>query len=146
MGLDSTVVWPSVDLKLRNPYDFPVVLHMTVNQGQVQAEVLGPRRPYQVMFERELVETQDFARVERADAELRTGTSRVSQRGMRGFTLSRKRKLMQAGEVVKEEDWTLRYPPTREIVYVGTNPNGRVPEAKQWPALRDPSRALRKVQ
>ena len=53
---------------------------------------------------------------------------------------------MPAGEVVKEEEWTLRYPPTREIVYVGNNPTGRIPEARTFPALRDPSRALRKVQ
>lgn len=146
MGLDATVVWPSVDLKLRNPHDFPVVLHMSVNQGQVRAEVLGPRRPYQVMFERELMETRDFERIERIDPDLRTGTRRVSQRGMRGFKLKRRRQLMTAGEVVKEEEWTLRYPPTREIVYLGNNPRGRIPEARTFPALRDPSRALRKVQ
>src|SRR5262249_2603034 len=28
MGLDATVVWPDVDLRLRNAYDFPVVLYM----------------------------------------------------------------------------------------------------------------------
>ena len=135
-----------MDLKFKNPYDFPVVLHMSVNQGQVHAEVLGPRRPYQVMFERELIETQEYERVERVDPELRVGTSRVSQRGMRGFTLKRTRKLMQAGEVVDTQEWTLRYPPTREIVYVGDNPVGRVPEPRSFPELRDPSRALRKVQ
>lgn len=41
MGLDSTVVYPDIDMKLRNPFDFPVVLHMTVSQGKVRAGVLG---------------------------------------------------------------------------------------------------------
>src|SRR5690606_26482606 len=56
MGLDATVVWDSIDLVLANPYEFPVVIHMTVSQGQVRAEILGPQRPYQIAFERTLKE------------------------------------------------------------------------------------------
>ena len=37
MGLDATVVYASVDLVVRNPYDFSVVLHMSANAGQVRA-------------------------------------------------------------------------------------------------------------
>ncbi len=54
MGLDSTVVYPTTDLKLKNPYDFPVVMHYTVNQGSVKVELLGKARPYRVVFEREI--------------------------------------------------------------------------------------------
>src|SRR6185503_1284297 len=54
MGLDSTVVYPTTDLKLRNPYDFPVVMHYTVNQGSVKVELLGKARPHRVVFEREI--------------------------------------------------------------------------------------------
>ena len=44
MGLDATVVYPTIDFKFRNPFDFPVVLHETVKNGIVRAEVLGPAR------------------------------------------------------------------------------------------------------
>jgi vancomycin resistance protein YoaR len=146
MGLDSTVVWPDVDLRLRNPFDFPVVLHMTVSQGRVHAEVLGPRRPVQVAFERTLDEVVPFETIVRADDRLRTGAQVVAQRGMRGFKIKRVRKVLQAGEVVREETSELTYPPTVEIVRRGTNPSGELPEAKPSAALRDPAPFLRIVQ
>lgn len=146
MGLDATVVWDSVDLVLRNPYEFPVVVHMSVNQGQVHGEVLGPRRPYQVAFERSLVESMPYETVERADPRLRTGTSVVVQRGMRGFKLERVRKLYAGGEVVDEHSWDLTYPATREIIRVGTNPAGAEPEKKSLAALRDPAASMRIMQ
>lgn len=146
MGLDSTVVYPDIDMKLRNPFDFPVVLHMTVNQGKVQAEVLGPRRPYQVAFERELSERLPYETVWRNDDRLKVGTEVVAQRGMRGFKLKRLRKFYQGGEVVKTEEWELHYPATTEILRKGTNPAGEVPETKKNPPLRDPAPQLRIVQ
>lgn len=146
MGLDSTVVYPTIDLELKNPFDFPVVLHMTVSQGKVRAEVLGARRPYQVAFERSLVEVVPYDTIWRDDAALLAGTQAVSQRGMRGFKLKRKRKLYQAGKVVREESWDLSYPPTTEIKRRGTNPAGKPPEDKPSSPLRDPAPALRIMQ
>lgn len=146
MGLDSTVVWPTVDMKVRNPYDFPVVLHMTVSSGKVHAEVLGPRRPYQVAFERTLKESVPYGTVWRDDARFVSGSESLAQRGRRGFKLERTRKFIQAGEVVKSESWDLNYPPTTEIIRRGTNPAGEVPEKKTLPALRDPDPTLKIVQ
>lgn len=146
MGLDSTVVYPSIDMKVRNPYDFPVVLHMTVSQGKVRAEVLGPRRPFQVAFERELQEVLPYETIWRNDGRLRAGTEDVVQRGRRGFKLERRRNLYEAGELVKTEKTELRYPPTTRILRRGTNPAGEVPENKKRVPLRDPAPQLRIVQ
>lgn len=146
MGMDSTVVYPSIDLKLKNGFDFPVVLHMTVSQGKVRAEVLGARRPYQVAFERSLQEVVPFKTVWRDDDGLRTGTTAVAQRGMRGFKLERRRKLYQAGKLVGEESWELWYPPTTEIKRRGTSPTGEMPPEEQLPPLRDPAPSLRMMQ
>ncbi|HLT34991.1 MAG TPA: VanW family protein [Enhygromyxa sp.] len=146
MGLDATVVWDSIDLVLANPYEFPVVIHMTVSQGQVRAEILGPQRPYQIAFERTLKEATAYETVHRSDPKLRTGAQVVVQRGMRGFKLERVRKFHRGGEVVREESWELAYPPTREIIRIGTNPTGELPEKKQLPALRDPAASMRIMQ
>jgi hypothetical protein len=146
MGLDATVVWPNVDLVLRNQFDFPIVLHMTVSQGQVRAEVLGPRRPYQVAFERTLKEAKPFETVVRDDPRVRLGSDLVVQRGMRGFEIERVRKLYQGGEVIATEVAELEYPPTREIIRRGSNPAGQVPERKALPALRDPAASMRIMQ
>ena len=146
MGLDATVVYDAIDLRFRNDLDFPVVIHMTVNQGKVQAEILGPQRPHQVAFERKIDEVLPYRTIYRDDPSMMLGTTKVAQRGMRGFSVKRLRKLYAAGEVVKNESWDLHYPPTTEIIRRGTNPAGVVPEHKTRPALRDPAKELRIVQ
>lgn len=146
MGLDATVVYPTIDLKFRNDFDFPVVLHMTVNQGKVRAEILGPRRPFQVAFERSVDEVLPYRTLYRDDPRLQLGTTKVGQRGMRGFKVTRTRKLYKAGEVAGEQAWKLEYPSTTEIIRRGTNPAGEIPEHKQKPPLRDPAKELRIVQ
>jgi len=146
MGLDATVVWPDIDLKVKNPFEFPIVLHMSVHAGKVRAEVLGARRPWQIAFERDLVEVVPHRTITRDDDRLRVGARVVSQRGMRGFKVTRTRKVYQAGELLREEPETLSYPPTSEIVRHGTNPSGAEPESKVLAPLRDPSAHLRIVQ
>lgn len=146
MGLDSTVVWPDLDLKMRNPYDFPIVVHMTVSQGKVRAQILGARRPYRVAFERTLREVLPFRTVWRDDANLRAGSEDILQHGRRGFTLARERKFYEGDEVVRTESWDLHYPPTTEIVRRGTSPNGATAQPSPPPPLRDPAPHLRIMQ
>ena len=146
MGLDSTVVYPQIDLKLRNPFDFPVVLHMTVRQGQVHAEVLGPRRPYRVAFERDIVSAVAHETIWRDAPDLRVGHEDVMQRGKRGFVIQRRRVLYDGSEVVREEQWKLEYPPTTEIRRRGSGAAGRIPDAAPKVPLRDPAPHLRILQ
>ena len=147
MGLDSTVVFGSVDMKLKNPFDFPVVLHTSVSAGKVKIEVLGKQRVFdEVAFERQVKEVLPHSTIVRDDARLHTGAETVSQRGMRGFKVVRTRKLYKAGEIVDTQSWDLFYPPTTHIVRRGNNPRGEWPESKPLSPLRDPARELRIVQ
>ncbi len=146
MGLDSTVVYPTVDLKFRNDFDFPIVLHMTVNHGKVEAEILGARRPYQVAFERSLDEVTPFQTIVRNDPNIRVGHQTVSQRGMRGFKLTRTRRIYSAGKELVAEPVELKYPATTEIVRQGTSPDGEIVENTAAPKLRDPAPSLRITQ
>src|SRR5690606_22260568 len=41
LGLDSTVVYPMVDLKIRNPFDFPIAIRYRVARGEAEVEILG---------------------------------------------------------------------------------------------------------
>lgn len=142
MGLDSTVVYPSTDLKLRNPYDFPVVMHYQVNQGAVKVELLGKERPYKVVFEREIKTETPFGTDTRADPETRAGQRYTIQEGYPGYTLMRRRYIFAKDKVprwsgpepladilqkqhlqpVKKEQWALHYPATTQFIAVGTGP------------------------
>ena len=143
MGLDSTVVYPTTDLKLRNPYDFPVVMHYQVNQGAVKVELLGKERPYKVVFEREIKTETPFGSETRGDAEAPSGQRLRSRKAIPatrsfGAATSSPRTRCRAGsgpeplaealdkqhtKPEKKEQWALHYPATTQFVAVGTGPS-----------------------
>jgi len=119
MGLDATVVYPTINFRFKNPYSFPVVLHETVKNGVVRAEVLGPERPRTVTFVRRILDAIPYEELERPDKELPRGERVLSQRGMAGFKLRRYR-IVRSGQHAVRERWDEIYPPTSQIVRVGT--------------------------
>ena len=138
MGLDATVVYPSVDLKLRNSYPFPVVIHYTVNQGTVRVEILGAQRPWtKVAFEREIKKEIPFETVSRDDETLPLGTQIIDQIGFPGYELIRKRHFYKGGKLVKTEKREIKYPSTTEYVRIGSNPDPNLSAPKQ-PDLHGP--------
>ena len=131
LGFDATVVWPNTDLKLKNPYDFPVVLHYRVANGEAVVEVLGAERPYdKVVFERHVVESTPYATEERLDAEMPEGQTSLDQAGFNGYTLTRTRHFYKGKKVVKTDKWNVVYKPVTEYVRRGTNTD---PDAKPLP-------------
>ncbi len=123
MGLDSTVVYPTTDLKLRNNFEFPVVFYYQVNQGRVRVEVLGKERPYKVSFNRTITRRTPFEVVEREVPEMPLGQRQLAQAGVDGFHIIKKRIIKDAktGKEVRKDTWVIDYPPTTEYVKVGTN-------------------------
>ena len=124
LGLDSTVVYPGVDLILRNPYPFPIAIRMDVSRGRVRAEFLGREKPYaKIGFERKIVGEVPFATVMRPDDQMFMGTYKLDQRGMKGYHVRRRRIFFDAqGVEVKSETWSLYYPPATMIIREGTKP------------------------
>jgi vancomycin resistance protein YoaR len=118
MGLDATVVYPEVDMKLRNPFDFAVVLHAKVDGNRLQIELLGPTKPARVSFKRELLQTFKYSRKVEEDDTLTGNRVMVKQHGIRGYKIKRTRTLVFADGHVKKEETTDKYPPTTEIYEV----------------------------
>ncbi len=123
MGLDATVVYPTITLRLRNSFDHPVVLHETVRDGVVRAEILGPRRSRTVTFVRKIDEVLPFAELERPDPKLPKGIKVLSQRGIPGFRTHRYR-IVREGAFAVRERWNDTYPATSQIIRVGTAETG----------------------
>ncbi len=124
LGFDATVVWPDVDLKLKNTYDFPVVIRYVVANGESKVEILGKKRPYdKVVFEREIIEESPFSTEERLDEEMPMDATLIDQGGFNGYKIERFRKMYKGGKVVKTNKWTLNYKPVTEYIRRGTNPD-----------------------
>jgi vancomycin resistance protein YoaR len=133
LGFDATVVWPDVDLKLKNPFEFPVVIRYVVANGEAKVEILGKKRPYdKVVFERKIIEESPFPTEERLDEEMPMDATSIDQAGFNGYKIERLRKIYKGGKVVKTNKWTLNYKPVTEYIRRGTNPdpNAKLPEEK----------------
>jgi vancomycin resistance protein YoaR len=118
MGLDATVVYPTINFRLKNSYSFPIVLHQSVKNGIVRAEILGPKRTRTVTLIRRIDAAIPYEEVERPDKELPSGVRLLGQRGVAGFKLRRYR-IVREGEHAIRERWDDVYPPTTQIVRVG---------------------------
>ena len=124
MGLDAAVAYPGITLRLRNPFSFPVVLKETVVGGVVRAEVLGPKRSRVVTFIRKIEEVIPFPLREVPDDKLPDGKRIVTQRGIPGFKVRRYRIVREGPNAVREKTDDV-YPPTLQIVHVGTGAAGK---------------------
>jgi len=119
MGLDATVVYPTINFRFKNPFEFPVVLHETVKDGVVRAEVLGPSLDQVVTLIRKIDEALPYEELERPVPSRPRGERRLAQRGVPGFRLHRYR-IVRRGEHTLRDKWRDVYPPTSQIVEVGT--------------------------
>ncbi|HET9956296.1 MAG TPA: VanW family protein [Polyangiaceae bacterium] len=135
MGLDATVVYPTINFRIRNPFPFPVVLHETVKNGVVRAEILGPKKPLTVTLIRRVLDSIPYEEVERPDKSLPSGTRVLGQRGVPGFKLRRYRIVRDGLHAVRER-WDDVYPPTTQIVRVGTGEKDADSDSKK--AVDDP--------
>ena len=118
MGMDATVVYPTINFRIRNGFSFPIVLHETVKNGVVRAEILGPKRTRTVTLIRRIDAALPFEEVERPDKTLANGVRVLGQRGVPGFKLRRYR-IVREGDHAVRERWDDTYPPTSQIVRVG---------------------------
>ncbi len=132
MGLDATVVYPQVDVKLANPYDFPVAIHFKINSGTARVEILGRERPYdKIVYEREVKEQLDFDTITREDDTIPIGTLSIDQYGFYGYEVEKVRKFYKDGELKKRDKWNIRYRPVTEYVRNGVNPDPNLVPPKQ---------------
>jgi vancomycin resistance protein YoaR len=121
LGLDATVVYPTINFRFKNSFDFPIVLHETVANGVVRAEILGPERKLTVSYFRHIDSVLPFDEVERPSPKLPEGARVLAQRGIPGFRTVSSRVVRDGAYAVREK-WSDAYPPTTQIVHVGTGP------------------------
>jgi vancomycin resistance protein YoaR len=125
MGLDATVVYPTVDLKLRNPYDFPIVLKASLDKGTLTFELRGRERPANVTFATETLGVSEFKRKVEEKHGLPEGKFVLKQKGIKGYSIRKTRVIQLRDGRERVEVTTDTYPPTFEIYLVppGTDPS-----------------------
>ena len=132
-GLDTMVAWPdhvpehdlqhTRDLKVRNPYPFPVVVHTSTLPGEgrrrvLRVELMGAARAYRVDWSFSEVGRVPAGERRRRSPELAAGQERVKQAGLAGMVISRQR-LIYKPTGVEQEVRQVAYPPTPRVVLYG---------------------------
>jgi vancomycin resistance protein YoaR len=119
MGLDAAVAYPTIDLKFRNPYAYPVVVREIVQGGTVRAEIVGPKRTRDVTFVRRIDEAIPFVEREVDDARVPRGQRVLAQRGTPGFKVTRFR-IVRDGPFAVREKTEDTIPPVPRVWKIGT--------------------------
>ncbi|MFO0612443.1 MAG: VanW family protein [Polyangiaceae bacterium] len=126
LGLDATVAYPNITFRFRNPFDFPIVIHEEVVDGNVRAQILGKARRLTTTFFRRIDGMIPFDELERESPKLARGERVVVQRGIPGFRATTSR-VVRDGAYADRTVWNEKYPPTTQIVAVGTGPEDMKP-------------------
>jgi vancomycin resistance protein YoaR len=123
LGLDSTVSWPSLDLKLRNPWPFPVVVHARVERGKLGIELLGREKPATVTLQRDTLAVIGFERKVTESGYVEPGQVVHKQKGIRGYRIKKTRTIALLDGSRRVETSIDHYPPTPEhlVVSPGTD-------------------------
>jgi vancomycin resistance protein YoaR len=132
-GLDTMVAWPdhaksleeTKDMRIRNPYPFPVLIKATTTikqpfQAVLRVELYGASRPFRVDWSFEEVGRVEAGEVRRPDPSLARGQEKVSQNPLDGLVIMRRRTIYMPTRRVEEET-RVAYPPTPRVILVGTS-------------------------
>ncbi|MBK8941580.1 MAG: VanW family protein [Polyangiaceae bacterium] len=119
-GMDATVSFPVLDLRLKNPYDFPVVVSAKAEAGKLRFELLGKERRVDVSLATETLGILKYSRKLEKAPFLPAGEFRVKQKGKRGLSIKKLKtvKDLASGLVTVEETKDI-YPATQEILLIG---------------------------
>lgn len=120
-GLDATVNFGTLDLRLRNPFPTPLYLRTFVRRGQLTVTVLGKRQP-KVQY-RIVRETRRFGSISTKtlpDPSLPPGQRKVVDKGSLGYRVVVWRLRVENGQVTWRERISVdTYLPQPRIVRVG---------------------------
>ncbi|MCL2325527.1 MAG: VanW family protein [Proteobacteria bacterium] len=99
VGLDAVVSYPLLDLRISNPFAYPVILRVTTQDNHLTAQFFSSEPPVgRVLFRSEIVETIPYQEVITVDASLEPNTSKVTKRGKVGYKVQRARIFWKDGK------------------------------------------------
>jgi vancomycin resistance protein YoaR len=120
LGLDTMVSWPAQDMRIANPYPFPVRVRAQARDGTLRIVLEGSEKPYFVEWNTRILARVKPGTQEVVDDMLPAGESEVIQQAIDGLTVRRIRTIYLPTGPRREESM-LKYPPNDRIVAIGAN-------------------------
>jgi len=122
LGLDATVIDGEVDLKLRNPYPLPIIVHAFLPvPTRIRVEMLGTALPGKVEHSYTVRQSEDFFR--RVDRHPELGAEQVKrhQKGIPGYDVLSTVRTRYVDGSERVRHYTSTYYPVPEIYWVGSS-------------------------
>jgi vancomycin resistance protein YoaR len=119
MGLDATVIYGEVDLKFRNPYPNPVIIHAFLpTPSRLRIELLGQAPPGKVEYTYWIEDKEEFYR--RVTTQPWLGSRSIRrQKGSRGYHVRSLVRVLGPDGSSEARAYKSEYRPTPEVYWVG---------------------------
>jgi hypothetical protein len=128
MGLDATVAFEAVDLKIKNPLSFPIMIHAYVSlpkgkpgapkDGKVRVELLGGDPVADVTYAYGVGSSEDFVRRITVKSFLQPGKRIRRQKGSRGYAVTSVVTINYKDGRTEERKFFSGYRPAPEVFWV----------------------------
>ncbi|AKT39273.1 VanW family protein [Chondromyces crocatus] len=119
LGLDATVVYPTVDLKIRNNHPFPVMIHAFLPKPTViRVELLGGQSSATVEYRYGVANVEDFTRRIYVKGHFPPGKRIRHQKGSRGYDVTSFVRISHKDGRVDERHYFSGYRPAPEVYWV----------------------------
>lgn len=119
LGLDATVAYPSVDLKVRNPYSFSIVIHaFEPEKGTLRVEILGGEAVADVKYQYGISRIEQYVRRITVKEWLKPGRSFRKQKGTRGMDVHSHVVINYLDGRVEKRQYYSGYRATPEVYWV----------------------------
>ena len=120
LGLDATVIDGELDLKLRNPYDTPLIVHAFLpTRSTLRIELLGRDPPGKVEHFSEVKEKHQFVRRIVVEPGLEPNQSKRHQKGIWGYDVVSTVRTTYPDGQRRFRSYTSTYYPVPEVYWVG---------------------------
>lgn len=125
LGLDATVSWPRVDLKIRNDLPYTVMIHAHVPEDdqklhdKIRVEILGGHPVATVSYAYGIARSENFERRVTVKENLAPGKRIKRQKGSRGYDVTSVVNVLFTDGRVEQRNYYSGYRPAPEVFWVG---------------------------
>lgn len=122
LGLDATVVYGKVDLRIKNTMPFPVMIHAFLPKpGVLRVELLGGDPVAEVTYSYGIGHAEDFQRRITVKPHLKPGTRIRRQKGSRGYDVSSVVTIKWRNGQTEQRTYFSGYRPAPEVFWIAAD-------------------------
>ena len=119
LGLDATVIDGKVDLRFRNPFDVPLMIHAFLATRTIRVEIFGHNPEGEVDHSVQVVKRYPFLRRIVEKSEIAPGEFKRSQKGAYGYDIISIVRLKHEDGTLSMHRYRSNYFPVPEVFWIG---------------------------